>query len=90
MGDSAVHIVVHGRVQGVFFRAATRSQANGLALAGWVRNLPDGTVEIHAEGEKDNLDRFIEWCRQGPPSAQVTHLDLDWTAAQSMRDFEVR
>jgi acylphosphatase len=90
MGDSAVHIVVHGSVQGVFFRASTQSQASEHSLTGWVRNLPDGTVEIHAEGEKESLDRFIEWCRQGPPAANVQRLDLDWVASQSLSDFEVR
>ena len=90
MGDSAVHIVVHGFVQGVFFRASTQSQASEHSLTGWVRNLPDGTVEIHAEGEKESLDRFIEWCRQGPPAANVQRLDLDWVASQSLSDFEVR
>ncbi len=90
MGDSAVHIVVHGPVQGVFFRASTQSKASEHSLTGWVRNLPDGTVEIHAEGEKESLDRFIEWCRQGPPAANVQRLDLDWVASQSLSDFEVR
>ena len=90
MGDSAVHIVVHGSVQGVFFRASTQSQASEHSLTGWVRNLPDGTVEIHAEGDKESLDRFIEWCRQGPPTANVQRLDLDWVASQSLSDFEVR
>jgi len=47
-------------------------------------------VEIHAEGEKESLDRFIEWCRQGPPAANVQRLDLDWVASQSLSDFEVR
>ncbi|MDP6657668.1 MAG: acylphosphatase [Nitrospinaceae bacterium] len=90
MGDSAVHIVVHGSVQGVFFRASTQSQASEHSLTGWVRNLSDGTVEIHAEGDKESLDRFIEWCRQGPPTANVQRLDLDWVASQSLSDFEVR
>ncbi len=90
MGDSAAHIVVHGSVQGVFFRASTQSQASEYSLTGWVRNRPDGTVEIHAEGEKESLDRFIEWCRQGPPAANVQRLDLDWVASQSLSDFEVR
>ena len=90
MGDSAVHIVVHGFVQGVFFRASTQSQATEHSLTGWVRNLPDGTVEIHAEGEKESLDRFIEWCRQGPPAANVQRLDLDWIASQGLSAFEVR
>ncbi|KMP10480.1 acylphosphatase [Candidatus Nitromaritima sp. SCGC AAA799-C22] len=90
MGNSAVHIVVHGRVQGVFFRASTQSRAVELSLSGWVCNLPDGTVEIHAEGEKEDLARFVEWCRQGPPAAQVSRIDMDWVAAQALNDFEVR
>ncbi|MCH8156642.1 MAG: acylphosphatase [Nitrospinae bacterium] len=90
MDGSAVHIVVRGCVQGVFFRASTQSKANEFSLAGWVCNRSDGTVEIHAEGEKGKLDHFIDWCRQGPPSAQVSKLDLDWTDPQGLHDFEVR
>ncbi|MDP6476716.1 MAG: acylphosphatase, partial [Nitrospinaceae bacterium] len=66
MADSAVHIIVHGRVQGVFFRASTQTRALELSLVGWVRNLPDSSVEIHAEGDRENLELLIEWCRQGP------------------------
>ena len=62
MTDSAVHIIVHGRVQGVFFRASAQGRAVELSLVGWVRNLPDNTVEIHAEGDRENLELFIEWC----------------------------
>jgi len=67
-----VHLVVEGRVQGVFFRASTQSTAVSLGLTGWVRNVSDGTVEVHAVGDRDALDRFIRWCWQGPPGARVT------------------
>ncbi len=90
MADSAVHIMVHGRVQGVFFRASTQTRALELSLVGWVRNLPDSWVEIHAEGDQGNLELLIEWCRQGPPSAKVTRVDLDWITPQTMHDFQIR
>ncbi|HAK36754.1 MAG: acylphosphatase [Nitrospinaceae bacterium] len=90
MADSAVHIIVHGRVQGVFFRASTQTRALELSLVGWVRNLPDSSVEIHAEGDRENLELLIEWCRQGPPSAKVTRVDSDWIAPQTMHDFQIR
>ncbi|MDP7056859.1 MAG: acylphosphatase [Nitrospinaceae bacterium] len=90
MADSAVHIIVHGRVQGVFFRASTQTRALELSLVGWVRNLPDSSVEIHAEGDRENLELLIEWCRQGPSSAKVTRVDSDWIAPQTMHDFQIR
>jgi acylphosphatase len=65
----ATHINVHGRVQGVWFRAGTKEKADELGLLGWVKNRPEGTVEIHAEGEKPQLEKFIAWCRKGTPAA---------------------
>ncbi len=66
-----VHVWISGRVQGVFFRGSARSQAERLGLSGWAQNLPDGRVEIVAEGEADRIDRFLAWCRSGPPLARV-------------------
>lgn len=65
-------IIVTGRVQGVFFRASAMEEAQRLGLLGFVRNLPDGSVEAVAEGERAQVDAFIAWCRTGPPNAQVT------------------
>lgn len=70
-----LHIWVAGRVQGVFYRASTVALAKQLALTGWVRNLPDGRVEIVAEGEEESLQKLLSWCRQGPPAAQVTAVE---------------
>lgn len=70
------HIIVHGRVQGVFFRAETRTKARQLNLTGWVRNNSDGTVEIIAEGDTLNLLPFLKWCHEGPESARVEKLEL--------------
>ena len=73
-----VHLIVHGMVQGVFFRANTMRQAGLLGLAGYVRNLPDGTVEAVAEGPKPALEQFVDWCRHGPEMARVDRLDVEW------------
>ena len=90
MTDSAVHIIVHGRVQGVFFRSSSQGRAVELSLVGWVCNLPDNTVEIHAEGDRENLELFIEWCWQGPPSAKVSQVESDWITPQANNEFEIR
>lgn len=71
-----VHIWVRGRVQGVFFRATACQQARTLELAGWVRNLRDGRVEIVAEGEEAAVAAFLAWCKQGPPRARVDGLEV--------------
>ncbi len=85
----AIHIIVHGRVQGVWFRAGTKERAVELDLFGWVKNRPEGTVEIHAEGEKSQLEIFIAWCRKGTPAANVTALDLDPASLQNFTSFEI-
>jgi acylphosphatase len=83
--------IVHGRVQGVFFREFTRGQAMSLGLTGYVRNLPNGTVETVAEGPKDSLDRLLEQMRIGPPRAQVDKVDSQWEVHSGEFDrFEVR
>ncbi len=90
MSDEAVHLRIHGRVQGVWFRASTEKTANELGLAGWVRNCEDGSVETHAEGDRDSLDRFVAWCRKGPPLAKVKEVEVDWISAEGLQTFDVR
>ncbi|WP_285905343.1 acylphosphatase [Pseudodesulfovibrio pelocollis] len=70
--------IIHGKVQGVWFRAWTADMARELGITGWVRNLPDGGVEALAQGEKAILERFIERLHDGPPLARVTQVDIDW------------
>lgn len=70
------HIVVRGRVQGVGFRWSCKDQADRLGVAGWVRNQPDGTVEVVAEGEDRFVDQLVGWCRQGPRHALVTDVEV--------------
>lgn len=81
MADRArVHLVVSGRVQGVFFRGATVDEARRLGVAGWVRNLPDGRVEVLAEGERGALEALVAFCRRGPPAARVDDVEATWSA----------
>jgi acylphosphatase len=72
------HVYVSGRVQGVFFRSETQDEARRHGIAGWVRNLPDGRVEAVFEGEKENVEKLIEFSRRGPPGAKVTKADVTW------------
>ena len=71
-----VTVVVHGRVQGVSFRHFTCCRALELGVTGWVRNLPDGSVEGMFEGDETAVDLLVEWCRSGPPAARVDRLDV--------------
>jgi acylphosphatase len=86
-----VRVVVDGRVQGVFFRAAAAREARGLGLSGWVRNLPNGQVEIVAEGERKTLEMLVAWAPQGPPAARVTDVEVEWSEyVGKFSGFEVR
>ena len=73
-----INLIVLGMVQGVFFRASTLEQAQSLSLNGWVKNLPDGSVEVLAEGPRYALEQFADWCRQGPPAARVDEVIVRW------------
>ena len=91
MSDAvAVHLIVRGRVQGVFYRASAQKEAEGLGLTGWVKNCDDGSVEIHAEGSKAKLEELVAWCRRGPALASVANIDLNWTESEGLASFEVR
>ena len=72
------HIVVRGLVQGVFFRATTRERARQLGVKGWVRNLPDGSVEAVFEGTKGAVEELIRWCHRGSLGARVEGVDVEW------------
>ena len=71
-----VHILVSGKVQGVFFRSNTKNTAEALDVSGCVRNLPDGRVEAVFEGEKEEVDKMVEWCKKGPEYARVTGIEI--------------
>lgn len=87
MGTLArAHLIIEGRVQGVFFRAFTREVGAGLKLQGWVRNLPDGTVEAVFEGPKESVETAVARCRMGPPGSRVVNVTETWEEYRG--DFE--
>jgi acylphosphatase len=77
-------------VQGVFFRSETRQRAASLGLAGWVRNLRDGSVEAVFEGERERVEAMVEWSRRGPSGAHVKDVDVAWEEPQGEAEFSVR
>lgn len=86
-----LHLVVSGRVQGVFFRHSARGEAQQLGLCGWVRNLPSGEVEVVAEGRRKNLEIFSAWAHLGPPGAHVAEVREQWDESRNEFDgFRVR
>ncbi|UCF49011.1 MAG: acylphosphatase [Thermoplasmatales archaeon] len=73
---SNVHVIISGRVQGVWFRANTKQKAEMLGLTGWVKNTNDGRVEAVFEGDNDKLDEMIKWCHKGPSLSKVDKVDI--------------
>ena len=71
-----IHLIIHGRVQGVFYRSYTRKKAIELGLKGYVKNLPNGTVEVIAEGSEDKLNELIEYCKNNPGYSDVDKVDI--------------
>lgn len=82
--------LIAGRVQGVFFRAATREQAQRLGLTGYVRNLSDGRVEVVVCGEPNLVEQLREWLRTGPPTADVTGVACEPGSFQHLSGFNIR
>lgn len=72
-----VHLLLKGKVQGVNFRAAAKSKAANLALTGWIKNTAEGDVEATVTGENEAIQQFIKWCKQGPPAAVVTDVEVE-------------
>ena len=84
-------VLVHGKVQGINYRAECRREALRRGLSGWVRNLPDGAVQAVFEGEDAEVDSMVEWCRRGPASARVGNVEVSREAADGAeRGFELR
>jgi len=73
----AIHAIISGRVQGVFFRMETLRAAERYGVNGWVKNRSDGTVEAVFEGESEKVDRIVDWCKKGPPMAFVSDIKVD-------------
>ena len=82
MEKARAHVIIKGRVQGVFFRSSTQDEAIRLGLTGWVRNCPDGSVEAVFEGDKKVIEEIIKWCHKGPPWARVNEVKVTWEPYQ--------
>ncbi|HJL15076.1 MAG TPA: acylphosphatase [Sandaracinaceae bacterium LLY-WYZ-13_1] len=78
MAQKRIHLVVRGRVQGVFFRASASREARQLGLTGYVKNRKDGAVELVAEGEEDQVKDFLSWAQHGPSTARVDKVETRW------------
>lgn len=78
MSLKRIHLVIRGRVQGVYFRASAVREAKRLGLTGWVKNRPDSAVELVAEGEEDQVKDFLAWAQHGPSTARVDKIDTRW------------
>lgn len=86
-----VHLIIHGRVQGVSFRYFVEHSAESLGLAGWAKNLEEDKVEIIAEGEEENLKKLVELCRKGPPLSRVLDIDVEYEDYKGeFKDFDIK
>ena len=87
---TAREVLVYGRVQGVFFRAATRRVAEAAGVRGWIRNEPDGTVRAHLEGTAEQVAQVVGFMRHGPERALVDGVEVHESAVRGLTRFEVR
>lgn len=81
-----VRLRISGKVQGVFFRKSAKIEADRLSVLGWVKNLDDGFVGVVAQGKMSMVDKFIVWCKHGPPFAKVENVEVEWM--KKLEDFE--
>lgn len=84
-----LHVIISGRVQGVFFRVYTKEKAEALNLSGWIRNLSNGQVEAVFEGNKKNLDEMLTWCYKGSPLSNVEKVEFTFGEAEGIMGFEI-
>ena len=90
MSDVARRVTVRGRVQGVWFRDGCRREAESRGVRGWVANEPDGTVAGHFEGPQDAVDSLVQWCRTGPPRAEVHGVEVSEVPPEGAGGFQAR
>jgi acylphosphatase len=84
-----VHLLIKGKVQGVFYRATAKDVAQELQLTGWVKNTKEGNVEIVVTGTNEKLQQFTEWCRQGPSKAEVTNVEITMEDEKAFDKFSI-
>lgn len=86
-----MRLIVRGRVQGVWFRGSTCDEARARGLVGWARNLPEGSVEVLAQGERVAVEELVEWCRHGPRGAHVVSVSRsEEPPGDELEDFRIR
>jgi acylphosphatase len=91
MSQARAHVLISGRVQGVFFRAYTQDAARERRIKGWVMNTRDGRVEAVLEGDKEKVEDMVRWCHRGSPMSHVTGVSVDWEEyTGEFSDFSVR
>jgi acylphosphatase len=90
VSSARAHVVVQGRVQGVFYRVETRDRARSLGISGWVRNAPDGSVEAVFEGDRERIESLLVWCRRGPSLARVEDVRVEWSEPAGEEGFGLR
>jgi acylphosphatase len=83
-------VIVHGLVQGVWFRASVRDRARAHGVTGWARNRPDGSVEVALEGPPEAVERIVRFCAIGPPQAAVDRIEVTDEAVERLMDFTIR
>ncbi|THU39968.1 acylphosphatase [Niastella caeni] len=88
--EQTISITVSGVVQGVYYRQSTKEKALELGVSGIVKNLPDGDVQIVATGTADQLEQLVQWCKQGPPHAKVTAVNVEETTKQVFMGFAIQ
>ncbi len=85
-----IHLIISGRVQGVYFRHHTNIEANKLGLKGLVRNLGNGSVEVIAEGKEQEINQIIEFCKKGPDRARVDNIEIDYQEPKNeFKEFSI-
>jgi len=84
-----IRLTIKGKVQGVFYRATAKDVADLTGVKGWVRNLPDNNVEITATASEEALQKFISWCKQGPPKARVDDVIVEELSLEVFNDFRI-
>jgi acylphosphatase len=85
------HVIISGRVQGVWFRASAKQKAEQLGIKGWIRNTSDGSVEAVFEGEEKSVNEMIEWCNHGPPLSKIENVEIEKkNPTDGFKDFSIR
>lgn len=86
---TTMHVIIKGKVQGVFYRATAKEVAQNLKISGWIKNTDEGHVEAVISGSEDKLQQFIVWCKQGPSGAIITHVHAEEISEQSFERFSI-